>query len=394
MLDFTDIAENPLLVRLILERRLQEAGSPAEQAVQHYLLWEVCQVCGDEPAALRHLDAAMVLDPVQRSAKGTSERLRRLVVLNAPGSFQANAPVAMLFDDHTEIDTVWVSGHASARDMLVRTVRELCPDVVFIAIAEDERQKVAIAQAEDVAAASGVPVLNGGGCISRVARSGAPKLLAGIPGVLTPACVVAREPFADIPSFPVLIRPVTSHAGLGLRRISDRAELEGYVKAAGADGTYYVTRFVDYVSDDGLYRKYRIVFVDGVAYPVHLAIHDDWAIWYYNAKMEDYPERRAEEARFMQDMAGYFPESVGLALSGVARAVGLDYFGLDFGILADGTLVVFEIETGMIVHDRDPADIFPYKSACIKRIRKAFEVMADRRVAAARRTEALSSSCL
>ncbi len=382
MLDFTDISENPLLGRRILERRLQETADPADQAAQHYQLWEVCQVCGDETTALQHLGAAMKLDPVQRPLNKAPVSARRLVVLNAPGSFQANAPVAILLDDTTEIDTVWVSGDPAEQEMLVRIVKNLRPDAVLIAIAEDERQAKVITQAEAIAAASGAPVLNGGGRIGRVARSLVPILLSGIPHVLVPECVVARKPFEVIPPFPVLIRPVSSHAGNQLKCVADRAALDAYVRIAGADTAYYVTRFVDYASLDGLYRKYRIVFVDGVAYPVHLAIHTDWAVWYYNAKMEDHPDRRAEEARFMLDMTGYFPRSVSAALSGIGEAVGLDYFGLDFGVLNDGTLVVFEIETGMIVHDRDPADIYPYKSACITRIRKAFEAMIDRRASA------------
>ncbi|GBR02232.1 ATP-grasp domain-containing protein [Acetobacter oeni] len=379
MLDFTTIAENPLLARLILERRLQEAEGSAAQAVQHYMLWEVCQVCGDEVAALCHLEAAMTLDPVQWHAGTAEAGARRLVVLNAPGSFQANAPVAMLLDENTEIETVWVSGRAEDREKLIATVRDLKPDAVLIAIAEDDRQAAVIRQAEEIATACGIAVFNGGGWISRVARSMTAELLAGVPHVLVPECTVGRAPFEDVPPFPLLIRPVSSHAGNGLQRLNDRAALEAYVREVGEDGTYYVTRFVNYAGEDGLYRKYRVVFVDGVAYPVHLAIHNDWAVWYYNAKMEEHPERRMEEAQFMQNMAGYFPSSVMSALDGIAKAVGLDYFGLDFGVLADGTLVVFEIETGMIVHDRDPADIYPYKSACITKIRKAFEAMVDQK---------------
>jgi hypothetical protein len=69
------------------------------------------------------------------------------------------------------------------------------------------------------------------------------------------------------------------------------------------------------------------------------------------------------------------------ALAGIAERVGLDYFGLDCGLMPDGRLVVFEVETGMIVHDRDPADLYPYKKLFVPRIFRAVERMIDGRVA-------------
>lgn len=384
MLEFMKIAENPDMARMILERRLKETKDASERAAQHYMLWEACQVCGDEAAALRHLDVAMTLDPVRMPSEPARPGARRLVVLNAPGNFQANAPVSFLLGDSMELVSVWISGRMADRGRLIQAVRDLKPDAVLIAIAEDERLSAVLTQAEEVAEASRAPVFNGGNRIRRVARFLTQGLLTDIPGLMVPLCMKARTPFTDIPPFPVLIRPVQSHAGKGLQRLEDRAELEAYVAEAGPRETYYVTRFVDFSWSDGLFRKYRVVFVNGAPFPVHLAIHDDWAVWYYNAGMEHHPERRAEEARFMQNMSGYFPARTMEALSAIPKAVGLDYFGLDFGVLEDGTLVVFEIETGMIVHDQDPPEIYPYKSPCIARIREAFEAMVEKRIAALR----------
>src|ERR1700753_682471 len=68
------------------------------------------------------------------------------------------------------------------------------------------------------------------------------------------------------------------------------------------------------------------------------------------------------------------------ALRTLAARVGLDYFGIDCGLMPDGRLVVFEIETGMIVHDWDSAEIYPYKQACTRAIRLATEKMIDSRL--------------
>ncbi|MCH4092204.1 hypothetical protein [Acetobacter sp.] len=378
MLDLAEFSNDPLLARDTLLARLKAAGTVGEQAQLHYRLWEMCQVCGDEAAALWHLDRAMHLDPVQRPDAPDAGAVRRIVALNVPGTFQANAPLAMLLDDSTALYTMWVSGEPHRRQELAERIRKLRPDAVVLAMGEDARQKAAILEAEAIGREAGFPVLNGGERIMHMARSLVPEILAGIPGLLVPSCRVVCAPFDRLPDFPLLVRPVSSHAGNQLKRIDNRTDFERYVHEVDASGFYYATHFIDYVSKDGLYRKYRVVFVDGVPYPVHLAVHDDWAIWYYNAKMELFPERRAEESRFMQDMTGFFPSQVMKALYGMPPRIGLDYFGLDFGVLQDGTLVVFEIETAMIVHDRDPADVFPYKSDCIARIRQAFDRMIDR----------------
>ena len=47
-------------------------------------------------------------------------------------------------------------------------------------------------------------------------------------------------------------------------------------------------------TSDGLFRKYRIVFVDGRPYACHLAIADRWDIWYLNAGMS---QRRASVSK-------------------------------------------------------------------------------------------------
>ncbi len=46
---------------------------------------------------------------------------------------------------------------------------------------------------------------------------------------------------------------------------------------------------------------------------------------------------------------------------------------------ADNRLLVFEVETGMIVHNLDPIDIYPYKPAAFHRIEAALEAMLSRR---------------
>ncbi len=174
--------------------------------------------------------------------------------------------------------------------------------------------------------------------------------------------------------FPVIVRPIGSHAGLGLEKLDDAAAIAAYLETRPED-TFFISRFVDYSSADGLFRKYRIVLVDGKAYACHMAISEQWKIWYLNADMVLNEANRAEEARFM----GLFDDEFGarhhVALAELARHIGVEYCTIDCAETKDGKLLIFEADNTAIVHDMDPVDIFPYKTQQMRKVFDAFVAM-------------------
>lgn len=355
-------------------------ADPVLRRQAHRLLWETCQALHDPDAAMAHLDAAIGEDPLfTRQSGGGPAPVRSVLVLAVRGGFQANLPLDRLFDDSTALHTLWLSDpQAVLRDPRGAIPDHLPPiDCVFIAVAEDDRHADALRAADALADAIGAPVINRGRRIARLSRANTAALLCGLPDAVVPSHHVIRRGDTSPVAFPIIIRPLGSHAGQGLCRIADAAELESHQDADAATPCFTVAPFVDYRSGDGAWRKYRVIFVDGVAYPLHLAIHDDWAVWYYNAGMQHCAAKQAEERRFLDDLRAAFPEPAATALRRLSERVGLDYFGLDCGVMPDGRLLVFEIETGMIVHDRGggtPAHPDPGV-----RIRRAVEELIDRR---------------
>jgi glutathione synthase/RimK-type ligase-like ATP-grasp enzyme len=55
-----------------------------------------------------------------------------------------------------------------------------------------------------------------------------------------------------------------------------------------------------------------------------------------------------------------------LALQEIYDKLGLDYVGIDCGETPDGKLLIFEVDSDMIVHAMDPVEMFPYKQATMK----------------------------
>ena len=179
-------------------------------------------------------------------------------------------------------------------------------------------------------------------------------------------------------AFPLIVRPVGSHAGFGLSKIDDQAALSVYLSTRSED-EFFLSRFVDYASPDGLFRKYRIVLVDGRPYACHMAIADEWKVWYLNADMALSASHRLEEGLFMQDFDTAFAARHAAALREMANRVGLDYVTIDCAETKNGALLVFEADNTAIVHDMDPPSVYPYKPAQMQNIFQAFQAMLYRR---------------
>lgn len=367
--------------RALLEQAL---GNSADRPYARYLLWETCQAMADPAAGVAHLRALVAENPITtRPARAPK---RRVLALARVGDFQANLPLDALLDaEGTDLATLWIDAeapHPAVTDPAL--LRRMAPgfDLAWIAIAEDARAAPALA----LAARLGVPVVNSGARIGAMTRQGVAALLADVPDAVVPP--VALLPRAALAAgampfpLPVILRPEHSHAGAGLVRL-DRAEDAAAALAANPGAAAFcVAPYVDFAGADGRFGKARVIFVAGQPYPFHYALHEDWRVWYYNAGMDRCPSKRAREAAFLADLPGFLGAPAMAALAEIGRRVGLDYFGLDCALMPDGRLLVFEVETGMIVHDRDDAALYPAKKQHVPRIFRAVEAMLDAKLTA------------
>jgi len=321
---------------------------------------------------------------------GVQPRMRVLALM-APGDLMTNTPLSFLVEDGTV-----------ALDMLYLLPGESLPaqlpghDVLFMAISESDATHGLLERL-----AAELPpetVVNHPACILRTARDQAFETLRDAPGIAMPdsartgrltlqALADQRLPVTELlrdGRFPLIVRPVDSHAGHGLERVDTPAELSIYLAGQGADA-FFVSNFIDYSQPDGLFRKYRVVLVDGRPFAAHMGISAHWMIHYLNAGMTESAVKRDEEAAFMRDFAGGFAQRHRVALQALAERVGLAYLVVDCAETPQGELLVFEIDPGAVVHRMDPPDLFPYKRACMDRLYAAFHALLDRALADRRR---------
>ncbi|MBV8261251.1 MAG: hypothetical protein JO239_09930, partial [Paraburkholderia sp.] len=126
--------------------------------------------------------------------------------------------------------------------------------------------------------------------------------------------------------------------------------------------------FLDARSADGKIRKYRVMLVGGAMYPLHLAVSTHWKVHYFTADMLEFPEHRAEEARFLEDMPGALGPRAMRGLEAIRDALGLDYAGVDFALDRDGTVLLFEANATMTVPNPPQGEMWAYRRAPIDRI--------------------------
>ena len=344
----------------------------------HLALYELLQVTGERDAALGHQREA--LERVRVFSHAAPTQRRSVLVLCAPGDWQANIPVDFLFD--RSVTTV----HKLYLIDTVRLQSDRLPnyDVVWNAIAESPEAAPYLALEGHIMAAQNKPALNAPDRVLATARILLPHILAATGAIVAATGEIPRAALenGELPfGFPVIVRPVGSHAGLGLEKLESPGDIAPYAQRTQAQ-RYFVSPFVDYSSADGYFRKYRIVFVDGEPYPVHLAISQKWMIHYYNAPMAENRWMRDEEAAFLANIESVFDGPRMEALRVIASGVGLEYFGIDCALTPEGKVLVFEADPAMLVHTSDPIDLYPYKHEFVPRIYRAVERMIDRRRAA------------
>ncbi|MEP0961777.1 MAG: hypothetical protein ABJQ70_16000 [Roseobacter sp.] len=203
---------------------------------------------------------------------------------------------------------------------------------------------------------------------------------------------IEEKIFSDVGRYPFVVRPVGSHAGLGLAKLKTGAEFLTYL-AGRTEEIFFVGEYVDYASEaDKNFRKYRVVLVDGKAFPCHMAISNQWDVWYMNSNMAASEEKRQEEQTFMDHFESEFAKRHQGTFAALASGLGLDYFGLDCAEDREGNLVVFEVDNALIVHDMDCQDTFPYKKKHMRRIFTAFGDMLSQNCLTLERNE--SRTCI
>jgi hypothetical protein len=352
----------------------------------------IAQLLGDKPAGLAIQHEILASHRLFRSPCAAQNPRLRVLALAAATDMGSNTPIEFLLEDSgIELTTLYVIAEAEWPEPLPDH------DIAIVVASDSEDCRDALHKIGLMLPNWPRPLLNPPHLVGNLDRDKLHGLLQGIEGLAIPAtAAVSREwltglsrsaaASSDIAAdlaFPFIVRPRGSHAGAGLAKLDDPAAIERYL-GGRQEQEFFISPFVDYAGSDGLFRKYRIVVVEGRPYACHLAVADRWDIWYLNAGMSLSAGKRLEEETFMRTFDMDFAQRHRTALAGMIDRIGLDYFTVDCAETKEGSLLIFEADNTAIVHDMDPPEIFPYKAPQMRKVFDAFAAMLCRRAARSR----------
>jgi len=255
-------------------------------------------------------------------------------------------------------------------------------DVVWNALADADRAGPALL-AMDRRFGRAAALVNPPARVLSTGRVANARRLGQIPGVVAPHTVaiprasLVRSGATALTMrgfrFPLLLRSPGFQTGRHFVRVATESEL-----AAAVDGlpgeTLLALEFVDVRGADGAIRKYRMMAVDGVLYPMHAAVSREWKVHYFTAQMDD-AANRAEDERFLADPRSVLGADAMAALERIRDVLALDYAGIDFSLDRAGRVVAFEANATMIVLPPAPDAAWDYRRAPVARVIDAVRTM-------------------
>ena len=82
--------------------------------------------------------------------------------------------------------------------------------------------------------------------------------------------------------------------------------------------------------------------------------------------------KRAEEVAFLDNPRLALGDKAMDAIEKIGHAMNLDFCGVDFSLLPDGRVLVFEANATMLIHPEDADGVLAHKNVYVQRIFDAF----------------------
>lgn len=249
------------------------------------------------------------------------------------------------------------------------------PDFAINRICDPDANKNGLELAKQLIAEASIPVLNHPAQVQATKRDVIYQRFQDYEGIVVPRTIrVAPRYCRDVRALidageitlPCIFRPAGGHNSRGMFLIRTPGDTDELERFAFDGRDYYMSEFRDCRDSDGLYRKFRVMYVDGKIYPRHLFVSDDWCV---DGKTK-YTEEKYfdEEQDFLDNFRARLGEEVLARLEVFCAKIGLDIFGLDLNLRPDGTLVLFEVNACMSAFHKSERQ---YLAAHIEIIRNA-----------------------
>lgn len=338
-------------------------------AVAHQGLASIYQRQGDEKNACIHRNRGFGAQPLSTLPyRGKSQPIQLLILASA---LEGNIPWQLLVDGNVFETTIIaveyfdVALNIPAHDLIFNAIgdADLCHDALMIAL--------------QIVRHSPAPAINHPSAVLQTGRLTNVGRLNALPGVIVPRIAVLSQ--SEIVSgqalvnlgrnelkFPLLLRATGFHGGNYFLYVEDPDALQSAAKTLPGENLFAI-EFLDSRSQDTLFRKYRVMFINGNLYPVHMAISAQWKVHYFSSDMGGNSGYRSEEELFLSDFSSFLGDAVISSLEQIRNILGLDYCGIDFGVISAGKILLYEANSTMVIHPPGREEQWNYRRTAIER---------------------------
>lgn len=210
----------------------------------------------------------------------------------------------------------------------------------------------ALTQAAGIVDGNNLSCFNHPKNVARVRRDTLGEIYGHIEGLIIPKCTshIATDvsEFHKVVSaqslrYPVICRLAGTHGGKTQKLIPSAGAWQEIHEIPWHNSKIYLTEFVDYLDEDGFYRKQRVAVVGGEVIPRHGCANYQWSVSAEDSPPETIEEEVQWNKTFHEKVWPHLEERV----RKISEATKLDYFGIDYSLRPDGRILLFEITASM-----------------------------------------------
>jgi len=348
-----------------------------DHADAHRGLAYVLTYLREKEAALEHRRQAQRIKPEPAPAWHGKEGAPRVLVFASPCG--GNSPITRILTN-LDLRCCYV-----VPDFYDASTPLPAHDLVVNAVGDADQCGTSLEALPALLAQTSRPVLNRPESVLPTGRADNARLLGQLQDVVTPRILLVprdalagpegvarleREGFA----FPILLRSPGFHEGSHFVRVEKADELAGVAARLPGQNLMAIS-YMDARDNDGKTRKFRAMMIDGRLYPLHKAVSREWMIHYATAEMAHSAEHRAEDAAYLEDMAGVLGPRAMAALGRIQTALGLDYAGADFSLGRNGEVLLYEANATMTAPMPEKDAKWDFRKPAVERIHAAVREM-------------------
>jgi len=219
-------------------------------------------------------------------------------------------------------------------------------------IADPDYYDFPLRQAAEIVNILKTPCFNHPVAIRNASRERLGHVLRSIDKLIVPRCIrfkPARPEDFQIAvienelSYPVIVRLCGTHGGETQQLIYAPQSWDLVHKIPWGGSEVFVCEFNDYRDSDGWFRKQRVIVIGDTIIPRHGCAKMSWSISGHNSPSETLQHELEWNETFYRKSYPLIKDTI----YAISRAIGLDYFGIDYSLRPNGKMLIFEVSACM-----------------------------------------------